>query len=55
MSRDMTLGVARHFLGALGPVVALSGVLDAGTWDLLVGAGMTIAATVWSVVDKLRR
>lgn len=55
MSQQIALGVARHVLTALGPIIAMSGVFDAATWEILVGAGLTIAGTVWSVVDKLKK
>jgi hypothetical protein len=55
MQADVFLGIARHVLTALGPIVAMSGVMDAPTYDILAGATLTIGGTAWSVWDKLRR
>lgn len=54
MSQAVVLGLVRHVLTAAGPVVALLGVTDQATFDLLAGAVLTVAGTVWSVWDKLR-
>jgi pantothenate kinase len=55
MSQAVVLGLVRHVLTAAGPVVALLGVTDQATFDLVAGAGLTVAGTVWSVFDKLRK
>ena len=43
--KDVWLGLARHVLTALGPVVALVGPIDSSTYDVLAGAFLTIAGT----------
>jgi hypothetical protein len=55
MSQSVVLGLIRHILTAAGPVVALLGVTDQATFDLVAGAGLTIIGTAWSVFDKLRK
>jgi hypothetical protein len=55
MTRDMWQGVARHILGSAGAVLVALGYMDAGTAEMLVGATVTVGATVWSIIDKKQR
>lgn len=47
-------GQARALLSALGGALAAAGVVNAGTWEIVTGAGLTIGAALWSAYEKLR-
>ena len=46
------LGVVRHVLTLGGGYLVARGTLDASSADTLVGAGVSIAGVIWSVIDK---
>lgn len=52
LNRDVALGLLRHALTTYGGVLLGGGVMDADTFDLAVGALVTLAGVVWSVVEK---
>jgi hypothetical protein len=52
MTREMWMGVSRHVLGFVGAVLVTLGYVDAGTAEALVGASVTVGATVWSILSK---
>ena len=45
-------GLARHALTTGGGYLVAQGFIDAEMASLLVGAGVTIAGVVWSIVEK---
>lgn len=55
MTRDMWLGLARHFLTLLGGVMVTNGYADASTVDTAVGAVVTLGGVAWSIMDKKAR
>jgi hypothetical protein len=52
MDKDTILGIVRHVLTFGGGLLVTKGYFDDGTMQAVVGALMTIAGAVWSVVDK---
>jgi len=52
MFKDVALGQLRHYLSGAGVYLIAQGVTDAGTWEQVIGAVMTIAGIGWSVIDK---
>ncbi len=52
MNAEIVRAVVRHLLGAAGSVAASNGLMSADDVQALVGAGATIAAIVWSIVEK---
>lgn len=52
MSKEVILGLIRHVLTAGGGVLATKGVVDSETVGVIIGALITIAGAVWSVMDK---
>ncbi len=52
MTKDITLGLVRHGLTALGGVLGARGVIAASDVELAVGAIMTLVAVGWSVLAK---
>jgi hypothetical protein len=54
MNKEQVLGIIRHILTFGGGIAVAKGVLDEGTVTLIVGGAVTIAGTVWSIVDKIK-
>lgn len=52
MSKEVILGLIRHVLTAGGGVLATKGVVDSETAGIIIGALITIAGAIWSVMDK---
>lgn len=52
MSKLQILGVARHILTFLGGFLVVKGQVDESTVNEIVGATITLAGLVWSVLDK---
>ena len=55
MTREMWQGVARHVLSSVGAVLVALGYVDASTAEVLVGATVTVGATIWSIASKKQR
>ena len=51
-TQDRVLGVVRHILTAGGGYLTAKGYVDADGVEQLVGAVITIAGTVWSILSK---
>ena len=49
------LGVVRHVLTLGGGYLVARGTIDSSSADTLVGAGVSIAGVIWSIVDKRLR
>ncbi len=54
MSQSVALGLLRHLLTAVGPMIALLTPMDHGTIEVISGAILTIVGAGWSVYDKLK-
>jgi hypothetical protein len=52
MNKDQIFGVVRHVLTAVGGILIAKGVIDDALWGEIVGGALSLAATIWSVVDK---
>lgn len=52
MSKDVILGLVRHFLTIAGGVLVTKGNLDVTDADTLVGSVIAIAGVIWSIVSK---
>lgn len=55
MTQEQFDGIVRHVLGALGAFVIAKGLADENLVVQASGALGTLAAVVWSVIDKLKR
>ena len=55
MTQEQFDGIVRHVLGALGAFVIAKGLADESLVLQASGALGTLAAVVWSVIDKLKR
>lgn len=52
LTKEQLLGVLRHVLTFVGGVVVAKGYTDNTTVTEIIGAAMTLAGAVWSIVDK---
>lgn len=48
----MILGIVRHVLTGAGSILVTKGLADSGTVEAGVGAVITLAGLIWSVVHK---
>jgi hypothetical protein len=55
MTKDQIFGVARHVLTFLGGFLIVKGYLDESLLNELIGGAITLAGTVWSIVDKNKK
>jgi len=46
------LGIVRHSLTFIGGILVMKGVVDDALLNELVGGVITLAGTIWSVVEK---
>jgi len=52
LSKEQVLGIVRHALTFIGGIVVMKGLVDEATMTEIVGGVMTLAGTIWSIVDK---
>jgi len=52
LSKEQVLGIARHTLTFIGGIVVMKGLVDEATVTEIIGGVMTLAGTIWSVIDK---
>jgi len=52
MTKEQIFGVARHVLTFLGGFLVVKGYLDESLLNELIGGAITLAGTIWSIVDK---
>lgn len=55
MTKDQIFGVARHVLTFLGGFLVVKGYLDESLLNELIGGAITLAGTIWSIVDKNKK
>ncbi len=52
MNRDLIFALIRHLLTFVGSLLVTKGVIDAGQAETVVGAAVSLAGVIWSVLDK---
>ena len=52
LNQDQVEGVVRHAMTAVGGVVISLGYVGDATWQIVVGAVVTLAGVVWSIMEK---
>jgi hypothetical protein len=52
LSKEQILGIARHALTFIGGIVVMKGLIDEATLTEIIGGVITLAGTIWSVIDK---
>ena len=51
-TKEQFLGIVRHSLTFIGGILVMKGVVDDVLLNELVGGVITLAGTIWSIVDK---
>jgi hypothetical protein len=51
-SKEKVFGVVRHVLTFAGGALVAKGLLDETLLTELIGGAITLAGTIWSIVDK---
>jgi len=52
MSKEKILGIVRHALTFVGGLLVMKGIVDDAVVSEVIGGVMTLAGTIWSIVDK---
>lgn len=52
LTKEQFLGIVRHSLTFIGGILVMKGVVDDALLNELVGGVITLAGTIWSVVEK---
>jgi hypothetical protein len=52
MSKEQILGIVRHTLTFVGGILIMKGLIDETTVTEIVGGVVTLAGTIWSVIEK---
>ena len=52
LSKEQILGIARHTLTFVGGILVMKGLVDETTMTEIIGGVMTLAGTIWSVINK---
>jgi hypothetical protein len=52
LSKERILGVVRHTLTFVGGILVMKGLVDEATVTEIIGGVMTLAGTIWSVINK---
>jgi hypothetical protein len=55
MTKEQILGIARHALTFIGGILIMKGIVDEGTWTEVSGGALTLAGTIWSIIDKNKK
>ena len=52
LTKDQVLGITRHALTFVGGILIMKGLVDETTVTEIIGGVITLAGTIWSVIDK---
>lgn len=52
LTKEQILGIARHALTFVGGILIMKGLVDEATATEIIGGLITLAGTIWSVIDK---
>jgi len=55
MSKDQIFGLVRHVLTFFGGLFVVKGYIDESLLNELIGGAITLAGTIWSIVDKNKK
>jgi len=55
MTKEQILGIVRHTLTFVGGILIMKGIIDEGAWTEISGGALTLAGTIWSIVDKNKK
>lgn len=54
LSKEQVFGIIRHGLTFVGAILVAKGQFSEGQWYEISGAAVSLAATIWSIVDKVK-
>jgi glucose uptake protein GlcU len=52
LTKEQILGITRHALTFVGGILVMKGLVDETTVTEIIGGVITLAGTIWSVIDK---
>jgi hypothetical protein len=52
MNKEQVIGIIRHSLTFIGGLLIMKGVTDEATLNEVIGGVITLAGTIWSIVEK---
>jgi hypothetical protein len=52
LTKEQILGIVRHTLTFVGGIVVMKGLVDEAVVTEIIGGVMTLAGTIWSVINK---
>ena len=52
LTKEQILGIVRHTLTTVGGVLIMKGLVDETLVTEIIGAVMTLAGAIWSIVEK---
>lgn len=52
MNKEQILGIVRHSLTFIGGILVMKGLVDESTVSEIIGGVITLAGTIWSIVEK---
>jgi hypothetical protein len=55
LSKDQIFGIVRHSLTFVGGILIMKGILDEPVWAEISGSVITLAGTIWSIVEKNKK
>ena len=52
LTKEQILGIVRHGLTFIGGILIMKGVVDEASVEEVIGGVITLAGTIWSIVEK---
>jgi hypothetical protein len=52
LTKEQILGIVRHGLTFIGGILIMKGLVDEATATEIIGGVITLAGTIWSVIEK---
>lgn len=52
LTKEQILGIVRHGLTFVGGILIMKGLVDEATVTEIIGGVITLAGTIWSVIEK---
>jgi hypothetical protein len=52
LTKEQILGIVRHGLTFIGGILIAKGLIDESTATEIIGGVITLAGTIWSVIEK---
>lgn len=52
LTKEQILGITRHALTFIGGILVMKGLVDETTVTEIVGGVITLAGTIWSIIEK---